>query len=89
MISSNVSITREVDEEMLATLLLLMLEVPGRSAGNLIPREALEVVGVGENLDVGTNVWEGMENKRTATKKSMDKPPTAMPATKTSTALKE
>ena len=34
-----------VDEGMLVTLLLLMLEVPGRP-GTVIPREALDFVGV-------------------------------------------
>ena len=42
---SNVSEIRGMDEGMLVTLLLLMLEVPGRP-GAVVPRETLEIVGV-------------------------------------------
>ena len=35
-----------------------MLEVLGSLAGNVIPREALEVVGVGGKVDAGAEVGE-------------------------------
>ena len=71
---------------MLVTLLLLMLEVPGRSR-HMMPRETLKFVEVGGKVNVGVDVGEGMENKRMA-KKKRDKPSTATPVTETSTALK-
>ena len=37
---------------MLITLLLQMLEVLESLAGNVVPREALEVVGVGEKVNM-------------------------------------
>ena len=52
-----------MDEGMLVTLLLLMLEDPVASAGNVIHREALDVVGVRGKVDVEVNVGEEMEDK--------------------------
>ena len=66
-------------------LLLLMLEVPGRP-GTVVPREALEVVGVGAEVGVGAGVET--EEKRVA-KKRMAKPPTAMLKMETSTVISE
>ena len=40
---------------MLVTLLLLMLEVPG-SPGVVVPREALEIEGVGAEVGVAAGV---------------------------------
>ena len=70
---------------MLVTLLLLILEAPERLE-TVVPREGLEVVGVGAEVGVGGGVK--MEEKRMA-KKRMAKPPTVMLMTKTSTAVKE
>ena len=60
-------------------LLLLILEVPGRT-GTVIPSEALDVVGVGANVDVGANAGKRMEGKIMA-RKTVDNQPTAMLAT--------
>ena len=68
MIISNVSEIREMDEGMLVTLLLLMLEVPGR-LGTVVPCEALEVVGVGAEVGVGAHVGVETEEKRWRKKK--------------------
>ena len=70
---------------MLATLLLLMLEVPG-SPGGVVPREALKIVGVG--AEVGVGVGTETEEKKVA-KRRMANRRTPMPATETSTARKE
>ena len=67
MVISNVSEVREADEEMLVTLLLLMLEVPGRP-GTAVPCEALEVVGVGAEVCVKAHVGVETEEKRRKTK---------------------
>ena len=74
---------------MLVTFLLLMLEVPGASVGNVILREALQVVGVVGKVDVGAGVGERIEEKRLTRTKGVVKTPTAIPATETSTALKD
>ena len=66
---------------MLVTFMLLMLEAPGRP-GNVIAREALDVLGVGGKVDAGTDTGEGMGDKRMARKEKMDKPPTSMLAMK-------
>ena len=63
MIISNVSEIREVDEGMLVTFLLLMLEVLGRP-GTVVPCEALDVVGVGAEVDGGAHVGVETEEKR-------------------------
>ena len=83
---SNVSEIREVNEGMLVTILLLMLAIPGR-LGAVVPREALEIVGVGEEVGVGAGVET--EEKKLAEKKRMAKRETSMPATEMSTAVKE
>ena len=70
---------------MLVTLLLLMLEVPG-SPGGVVPREALEIVGVGAEVGVGAGAEE--EEKKVA-KRRMAKRRTSMPATETSMAREE
>ena len=70
---------------MLVTLLLLMLEVQGRPEA-VVPREALEIVGVRAEMGVGAGVET--EEKRVA-KKRMAQRPTAMLGTETSTAVKE
>ena len=70
---------------MLATLLLLMLEVPG-SPGGVVPSEALEIVGVGAEVGVGAGAEA--EEKKVA-KRRMAKRQASMPATKTSTARKK
>ena len=44
------------------TPLLLVRETPESLVGNFIPREALEVIGVGEVVVVG--IGEGMRSKR-------------------------
>ena len=49
---------------MLFTLSLPMLRVQESSAGNAIPREALEVFGAGGKMDVGAGIGERMEKKR-------------------------
>ena len=36
-----------------------MLKVPGRSAGNVKPHEALEIVGVGEKVNMGLMPGKG------------------------------
>ena len=54
-IISDGSEIRGVDEGMLVTFLLLMLEVPGRP-GAVLPREALEIVGVVAEVGVGAGV---------------------------------
>ena len=82
---SNVSEIRGVDEGMLVTLLLLMLEVPG-NPGGVIPREALEIVGVGAEVGVGAGAET--EEKNMA-KRRMAKRRTSMPATETSMERKE
>ena len=64
-------------EWMLVTLLLLMLEVPGRPAA-IVSREALEIVGVGAEVGVGGGVET--EEKRAAKKRIANRP-TAMLAT--------
>ena len=51
-----------VDEGMLFTLLLLMLQVPGRP-GAVAPREALEIVGAVAEVGVEAGV-ETEENRR-------------------------
>ena len=48
---------------MLVTILLLMMEVPGRP-GTLVPHEVLEVVGVGAEVGVGADAGVEMEEKR-------------------------
>ena len=70
---------------MLVTLLLLMLEVPG-SPGDVVPCEALEIVGVGAEVGVGAGAET--EEKKVA-KRRMTKRRISMPATETSTARKE
>ena len=70
---------------MLDTLLLLMLEVPG-SPGGVVPREALEIGGVGAEVGVGAGAET--EEKNMA-KRRMAKRRTSMPATETSMARKE
>ena len=70
---------------MLVTLLLLMLEVPGSPRG-VVPREALEIVGVG--AEVGVGAGSETEEKNVA-KRRIAKRRTSMPATETSTARKE
>ena len=70
---------------MLVTLLLLILEVPGRP-GAVVPREALEIVGVGAEIGVGTGVETA---KKKVAKIRMAKRQISMPATETSTAVKE
>ena len=70
---------------MLVTLLLLMLEVPGKPGG-VVSREALEIVEIGAEVGVGAGVET--EEKKVA-KKRMAKRQTSMPATETSTAVKE
>ena len=70
---------------MLVTLLLLMLEVPGSPDG-IVPREALEIVGV--EAEVGVGAGAETEEKKVA-KRRMAKRQTSMPATETSTARKE
>ena len=70
---------------MLITLLLLMLGVSGRP-GAVVPGEALEIVGVGADMGVGAGV-ETKEKKVAKTK--MAKRQTSMPATETSTVIKE
>ena len=77
---------REVNEGMLVTLLFLMLEVSGR-LGAVVPREALKVVGVGAEVGVGAGGETG--EKKVAKKKRIAKRQTSMPATETSTAVKE
>ena len=47
---------------MLVTILLLMLEVPGRP-GTVVPLEVLEVVGVGAEVGVVADAGVGMEEK--------------------------
>ena len=47
---------------MLVTILLLMLEVSGRP-GTVVPREVLEVVGVGAEVGVEADAGVGMEEK--------------------------
>ena len=74
---------REVNEGMLVTLLFLMLEVSGR-LGAVVPHEALKVVGVGAEVGVGAGGETG--EKKVAKKKKRQ---TSMPATETSTAVKE
>ena len=74
-----------VDEGMLVTLLLLMLEVSG-SPGGVVPREALEIVGVGAEVGVGAGTET--EEKKVA-KRRMANRRISMPATETSTARKE
>ena len=49
------------------TLLLLMLEVPGRP-GTVVPCEALEVVGVGAEVGVGADAGVETEEKRVSKK---------------------
>ena len=49
---------------MLVAFLLLMLEVPG-STGVVVPREALEIVGVGAEVGVGGGA-ETEEKKKVA-----------------------
>ena len=71
---------------MLVTLLLPMLEVPGRPGAVVVPREALEIVGVEAEVGVGAGV-ETEEKK--VTKRRMAKRQTPMPATETSMAVKE
>ena len=75
MIISDVSKIRGVDEGVLVTLLL----------GAVVPREALEVVGVGTEVGVGAGVET--EEKRVA-KKRIAKPSTTMLMTETSAAVK-
>ena len=70
---------------MLVTLLLLMLEVPGSPEG-IVPREALEIVGV--EAEVGVGAGAETEEKKVA-KRRMAKRQTSIPATETSTAKKE
>ena len=70
---------------MLVTLLLLMLEVPGSPRG-VVPREALEIVGVG--AEVGVGAGSETEEKNVA-KRRIAKRRTSMPATETSTARKD
>ena len=70
---------------MLATLLLLLLEVPG-SPGGVVPREALKLVGVGAEVGVGAGAET--EEKKVA-KTRMAKRQTSTPATETSTAVRE
>ena len=70
---------------MLVTLLLPMLEVP-RSPGGVVPREALEIVGVGAEVGVGAGAET--EEKKVA-KRRMAKRQTSIPATETSRARKE
>ena len=55
-----------VDEGMLVTLLLPMLEV-SRSPGGVVPREALEIVGVGAEVGVGAGAET--EEKKVAKKR--------------------
>ena len=62
-----------------------MLEVPG-SPGGVVPREALEIVGVGAEVGVGAGA-ETEEKK--VEKKRMAKRQTSTPATGTSTAVRE
>ena len=74
---------------MLVTLLVLILRVPGSSVGNVIHREALEVVMVREGRVVGIGVGEGLRGRRMANRNmKMDRLPTTMPATEKSTARK-
>ena len=70
---------------MLVPLFLLILEVPGRPRA-VIPREALEIVGVGAEVGVGAGVETG---EKKVTKRRMAKRQTSMPATETSTAVKK
>ena len=79
MISNEI---RGVDEGMLVTYLKLMLEVPGSPRG-VVPREALEIVGVWAEVGVGAGA--GTEEKKVA-KRRMAKRRTSMPATETSAA---
>ena len=81
----NVREIRGVNEGMLVTLLLLMLEVPG-SLGAVVPREALEIVGVGPEVGVGAGTET--EEKKEA-KIRMAKKQTSTPATETLTAVRE
>ena len=61
-----------------------MLEVPG-SPGGVVPREALDVVGVGAEVGVGAGAET--EEKKVAKRRMAKR--TSMPATETSMARKE
>ena len=87
MITSNASEIRGVDEGMLDTLLLLMLEDP-RRPGTVISRKAVEVVEIGGKMGAVADAGEEMKDKMMAREK-MAKPPTAMLATETSAALQK
>ena len=54
-----------VDEGMLVMLLLLTLEVPG-NPGTVVPREGLEIVGVG--AEVGAGAGAETEGEKVAKK---------------------
>ena len=70
---------------MLAKLLLLMLENPG-SPGGVVPREALEIVGVGAEVGVEAGAETG---EKKVAKIRMAKRQTSTPATETSTVVRE
>ena len=62
---------------------MLMLGVPGRP-GAVVPREALEIVGVGTEVGMGARM---KTEENTLAKKWMAKRQTLMPATETVTAM--